>query len=554
MTLLYNVKNQELTPVPTTDVPRRGSSKYLSLDFSFARDWRKYPVKTVFLSFDGYTWSKILDENSEGRYCVEVPTEFTSQKSFQVQLVGSMNGADAQTVPTNTLTISLPEAGDIWMTLPPAGDIPVYQQLVAIATETKEDVTHLQNNVKNLRDEIDDQNEMLHEQKYRIDNLPQYRKVEDSKEYNGLVSNIQNNGIYWLDGKGNWFDLPDEYNEGFTLFVFQDGIYENIQLAVSYTTNDVYKRYVSRTADDDGKYPIISGKDWSLVTEGLRYRSRIAPQDYENKISNIRQAGIFPILDSDFLENNVLSDWVDRPNGDRELLALIVSKVSDIDYVQIAVSKWTGHIYTRFIRNGVADEWLCALTMNDLDDIKMAIEDLQRDIEYALMYRPIIMPDDYSNHISNIRQPGTYNIDDSDYFKEIGRNDWVDRPVDIAAEDQLALIVARCADRRNLQIAVSQNTGDVYTRIVWLQSGPVGEALVQRDWVKVVSGSTSDGNCARIYLPDEVPENPKDGDVWLKMTEGDAEPLVRRSEMQDYVDDAIADAFDKLRYAEEVAY
>ena len=51
-----------------------------------------------------------------------------------------------------------------------------------------------------------------------------------------------------------------------------------------------------------------------------------------------------------------------------------------------------------------------------------------------------------------------------------------------------------------------------------------------------------------------MPDDLKEGDVWIDTSEHDTEPLVTASQMQDYVDDAIADALAKIPYAEEVEY
>lgn len=81
------------------------------------------------------------------------------------------------------------------------------------------------------------------------------------------------------------------------------------------------------------------------------------------------------------------------------------------------------------------------------------------------------------------------------------------------------------------------------------------DTLVERvDGISSGGGSGECGCVNRVFVSDTMPEDLEEGDVWVDTSESDTEPFVTASQMQDYVDDAIADALAKIPYAEEVEY
>ncbi len=453
MTLLYNVKSQELTALPTSDIPRRGSVNYLMLQFEFAKDWQRYPIKTVFLRYDGYTWASKLAQDQDGNYTINVPEEFTKNKSFQVQVVGSTEGNNAKTVPTNSLTIEMPEAGDIWLTLPPKDEIPVYAQLVALATEAKA----------------------------IIGTLPQYRGECFSQYYYQYLKNVDLDGAYSIEssediGANDWLDRPTP--SAFILLVYKYDTDLILQIAITKLAGRLFTRSVKTTADGENAavtaWQVLAThaelQDVVSRVEKLpQYRGYPGLQAYGEVgsalIANIDDDGAYSILSSESTKlNEDGNDWADRPTSTE--FCLLVYRFGEDEMQQIAIT-YNGRFFTRHVEitedgedNIPETDWSELATQWALNDIVSRVEKLP---QYR-GYQGLQAYGEVGNAlIANIDDDGAYSILTSEETKRTeGGNDWADRPTSA----EFCLLVYKYAANLIQQIAIDTSRGFYWTRSV----------------------------------------------------------------------------------------
>lgn len=128
MILRFKVEDQTLRPLPTNRILRRGSRKYLKVDFEFQKNLEDY-TKTVFFSAGGYSSAVIYQGEP-----VQVEAYFT-QGDFAIS-IGLVSGD--LSYETNDISIALDPSSTAWLVLPPPTDVPAYQQLVQLAQRAEQ--------------------------------------------------------------------------------------------------------------------------------------------------------------------------------------------------------------------------------------------------------------------------------------------------------------------------------------------------------------------------------------------------------------------------------
>lgn len=124
MILEFSVKEQTIEMLPTRSVPRKGSRKYLKLQFHMSEDWNGL-LATAFLQHDTHSEPLPITDGES----VIVPDYFSANDYFQLFVLG-INGD--QSVPTNMITVSLPATGEVWASKPEGPNAPDYQELMKL--------------------------------------------------------------------------------------------------------------------------------------------------------------------------------------------------------------------------------------------------------------------------------------------------------------------------------------------------------------------------------------------------------------------------------------
>ncbi len=150
----------------------------------------------------------------------------------------------------------------------------VYTRAIkVIEGEDSQDVTgwrELATNSK-LEEIKDDLYEEIDAIQGHLANIPQYRTISDTQEYNAAIANIQMDGIYPIfeaeeyerENQQDWSDRPAA--GAFSLFVNRVSDLINVQIAVSLGGDaGVFRRTVSRRPDDGGNYSVL--RDWRKVS------------------------------------------------------------------------------------------------------------------------------------------------------------------------------------------------------------------------------------------------------------------------------------------------
>ena len=106
MLLKYRVQEQTISALPTQSIPRIGSAEYLSLGFTFSKDWVDLRKVIYFQSGDVSVPVEVPEDN-----IVLVPEYFTEQTEFNFTLLGARGGVE---VPTNIVTVDLSESNELW--------------------------------------------------------------------------------------------------------------------------------------------------------------------------------------------------------------------------------------------------------------------------------------------------------------------------------------------------------------------------------------------------------------------------------------------------------
>lgn len=144
--------------------------------------------------------------------------------------------------------------------------------------------------METMADEFDDLNENMPEIEKAIaqaeaameatDRLAQYRRIDDSTEYNRLTSHIVENGFYNIV-TSQWDDVPNTSLTGFVLLVFRFSPNYVIQIAVSQYSGEIYTRKVHRTT-----YEVE--RNWASNIDALNATLDVAPYSvYSNNRASL---------------------------------------------------------------------------------------------------------------------------------------------------------------------------------------------------------------------------------------------------------------------------
>lgn len=130
MLLKYRVQEQTISALPTQSIPRIGSAEYLSLGFTFSKDWVDLRKVIYFQSGDVSVPVEVPEDN-----IVLVPEYFTEQTEFNFTMLGARGDVE---VPTNTVTVDLPESNKLWTKDAPVPQPSWLLQLQELVEQAKE--------------------------------------------------------------------------------------------------------------------------------------------------------------------------------------------------------------------------------------------------------------------------------------------------------------------------------------------------------------------------------------------------------------------------------
>lgn len=145
MILKFSVKEQTIEMLPTRSVPRKGSRKYLKLQFHMSEDWNGL-LATAFLQYDTHSEPLPITDGES----VIVPDYFSANDYFQLFVLG-INGEQA--VPTNMITVNLPATGEVWTSKPEGPNVPDYQALIQLVQKAM-NATSVSDNLRAFDDAL----------------------------------------------------------------------------------------------------------------------------------------------------------------------------------------------------------------------------------------------------------------------------------------------------------------------------------------------------------------------------------------------------------------
>ncbi len=144
-----------------------------------------------------------------------------------------------------------------------------------------------------------------------------YIQIYDPDDYGKRIANIQQDGVYYIECKDelidgafdDWLDKPEGISADahLALIVSQYGTNSNVQLAAeNYDTGSFYFRFVSRTPDENGNYPVMN--DWirlATAQELAAIRERVAAN--EDDTAALQQEVSWLYHDLDTTKQDVVS-------------------------------------------------------------------------------------------------------------------------------------------------------------------------------------------------------------------------------------------------------